>query len=69
MKNGLLLFFIASEYPTPNSLLSFNCESVLESLEHNRVMILLLILLVRKYPACSGMPQVSSAELRGQLYH
>lgn len=33
VENGLLLYFIASEYPTLNVCLSFNCESVLESLE------------------------------------
>lgn len=34
IKSGLLLYFTASEYPTLNALLSFSCESVLESLEH-----------------------------------
>lgn len=33
-----------------------------------RVMLQLLILLIHEFPACSGMPQVSSAELLGQLY-
>ena len=62
-------FLIASECPTLNVRLSFSCESVLESRERNAVMLWLLILLVRKCPACSGTPQVSSAELLGQLYH
>lgn len=34
MTSGLLLYFIASEYPILNVLLVFNRESVLESLEH-----------------------------------
>lgn len=34
IKCGLLLYFIAFEYPTLHVLLSFSCESVLESLEH-----------------------------------
>lgn len=62
-------FFTASEYPALNLLLSFDCESVLESLEHNKVMLWLLILLIHRCSACSEMPQVSSAEWLGQLYH
>lgn len=62
-------FLIASACPTWNVLLSFSCESALESRERSTGTFWLLILLVRKCPACSGMHQVSSAELLGQLYH
>lgn len=62
-------FFTASEYPALNVPLSFDCESVLESLEHSKVMLWLLILLIHMCSAYSEMPQVSSAELLGQLYH
>lgn len=50
-------FFIAFEYPTARLLL-FSCGCMLEF----RVILLLLILLIHKDSAYSGVPWVSDAE-------